>query len=76
VAEQRRIPGVALVAVASAVVLSLTAAGATLGVDPLTAGAARITVGIAAAGAALAAAGRVALSLSRRLRSALVTNAA
>ena len=60
-------PAWALVAVASAVVLSLTAAGATLGVDPLTAGAARITVGIAAAGAALAAAGRVALSLSRRL---------
>jgi len=60
-------PAWALAAVASAVVLSLTAAGATLGVDPLTAGAARITVGVAAAGAALAAAGRVALSLSRRL---------
>ena len=60
-------PAWALIAVASAVVLSLTEAGATLGVDPLTAGAARITVGVAAAGAALAAAGRVALSLSRRL---------
>ena len=52
---------------ASAVALSLTSAGATLGVDPLNAGAARITVGAAAIGLALAAAGRVALSLSRRL---------
>jgi hypothetical protein len=60
-------PAWALVAVASAVVLSLTSAGATLGVDPLTAGAARVTVAVAAAGVALAAAGRVALSLSRRL---------
>ena len=60
-------PAWALVAVASAAVLSLTSAGATLGVDPLTAGAARITVGVAAAGVAIAAAGRVALSLSRRL---------
>ena len=60
-------PAWALIAVASAVMLSLTAAGATLGVDPLTAGAAAITVGVAAAGVALAAAGRVALSLSRRL---------
>jgi Ca2+-transporting ATPase len=60
-------PAWALIAVASAVVLSLTPAGATLGVDPLTAGAARITVGVAAVGVALAAAGRVALSLSRRL---------
>ena len=48
-------------------VLSLTPAGATLGVDPLTAGAARITLAVAAAGVAIAAAGRVALSLSRRL---------
>ena len=39
-----------MVAVASAVVLSLTGAGATLGVEPLTAGAARITVAGAAAG--------------------------
>ena len=60
-------PAWALIAVASAVILSLTAAGATLGVDPLTAGAAGITVGVAAAGVGLAAAGRVALSLSRRL---------
>ena len=60
-------PAWALVAVASAMVLSLTPAGATLGVDPLTAGATRITVGVAAIGLAIAAAGRVALSLSRRL---------
>ena len=60
-------PAWALVAVASAVVLSLTSAGATLGVDPLTAGAARITVAVAAIGLAIAVAGRVALSLSRRL---------
>jgi hypothetical protein len=60
-------PAWALIAMASAAVLSLTAAGATLGVDPLTAAAAVITIGIAAAGVALAAAGRVALSLSRRL---------
>jgi P-type Ca2+ transporter type 2C len=57
----------AVAAVAAAIVLSLTEAGATLGVDPLTAGAARITIGVAAAGVALAAAGRVALSLSRRI---------
>ena len=43
-------PAWALVAVASAAVLSLTPAGATLGVDPLTAGAARITVAVAAVG--------------------------
>jgi Ca2+-transporting ATPase len=60
-------PAWALVAVASAVVLSLTGAGATLGVEPLTAGAARITVAGAAVGVALAVAGRVALSLSWRL---------
>ncbi|MFL5852798.1 MAG: cation-translocating P-type ATPase [Solirubrobacteraceae bacterium] len=60
-------PAWALIAVASAVVLSLTAAGATLGVDPLTAGAARITVGVTAVGVGLAVAGRAALSLSRRL---------
>ncbi len=47
--------------------LSLTAAGATLGVDPLNAWAARVTIGVAAAGVAIAVAGRVALSLSRRL---------
>jgi P-type Ca2+ transporter type 2C len=57
----------ALVALASAAVLSLTEAGATLGVEPLTPGAAAITVGFAVAGVALGAAIRVALSLSRRL---------
>jgi hypothetical protein len=60
-------PAWALVAVATAVVLSLTSIGATLGVDPLTAGAARITVAVAALGLAVAAGGRAALSLSRRL---------
>ena len=65
-AAQHRVPRWALIAVASAAVLSLTAAGATLGVDPLTAAAAGITLG-AGAGVALAAAGRAALSLSRRL---------
>jgi Ca2+-transporting ATPase len=57
----------ALVAVASAVVLSLTPAGATLGIEPLTAGATGITVAVAAAGVAVAAAGRAALSLTARL---------
>jgi P-type Ca2+ transporter type 2C len=60
-------PAWALVAVAAAFVLSSTAAGATLGVDPLTASAARITIAVAALGVAVAAAGRIALSLSRRL---------
>jgi Ca2+-transporting ATPase len=60
-------PAWALVAVATAVVLSATPVGATLGVDPLTAEAARITAAVAAAGVAIAAAGRVALALSRRL---------
>jgi Ca2+-transporting ATPase len=60
-------PAWALIAVASAAVLSLTQAGATLGVDPLTPAATAITIGMAAAGVALAAVGRVALSLSRRL---------
>jgi hypothetical protein len=60
-------PAWALTAIASAAVLSLTEAGATLGVDPLTAAATGITIGVAAAGIALAAAGRAALSLSRRL---------
>ena len=60
-------PAWALVAFASAMVLSLTPAGATLGVDPLNAGATRITIGVAAIGLAIAAGGRVALSLSRRL---------
>jgi Ca2+-transporting ATPase len=60
-------PAWALVAVASAAVLSLTSAGATLGVEPLTAEAVRITAAVAAAGVAIAAAGRFALALSRRL---------
>jgi P-type Ca2+ transporter type 2C len=60
-------PAWALVAVASAVVLSLTQAGATLGIEPLTAGATRITVAVAAAGVAVAVAGRAVLALSRRL---------
>ena len=60
-------PAWALIAIVSAGVLSLTGAGATLGVDPLTAAATAITIGIAAAGVALAAAGRAALSRSRRL---------
>jgi Ca2+-transporting ATPase len=60
-------PAWALVAVASAAVLSLTPAGATLGIEPLTVGAAGITAAVAAAGVAVAGAGRVALSLSRRL---------
>ena len=60
-------PAWALVAVASAAVLSLTSAGATLGVDPLTAGATAITAAVAAVGVAIAAAGRVVLALSRRL---------
>ena len=57
----------ALVALVAAFILSLTQAGAALGVQPLTAGAVRITVGGAALGVAVAAVGRVALSLSRRL---------
>jgi P-type Ca2+ transporter type 2C len=57
----------AVVALAAAFILSLTQAGATLGIEPLTASALRITAGVAAAGVTVAAAGRVALSLSRRL---------
>jgi Ca2+-transporting ATPase len=57
----------ALVALAAAFLLSLTRAGATLGVEPLNASALRITVGVAAVGVAIAAAGRVVLALSRRL---------
>jgi Ca2+-transporting ATPase len=57
----------ALVALIAAFILSLTQAGAALGVEPLTAGALRITAGVAAVGVTIAAAGRVALSLSRRL---------
>ena len=60
-------PAWALIAIASAAALSLTEAGATLGVDPLTPAATAITIGIAAIGVAVAAAGRAALSLSRRL---------
>ena len=57
----------ALVALAAAAALSLTQAGSTLGVEPLTTSALVITAAAAAAGAATAAAGRAALSLSRRL---------
>ena len=60
-------PAWALVAVASAAVLSLTPAGATLGIEPLTVGAVGITAAVAVAGVAVAAAGRVVLSLSGRL---------
>jgi P-type Ca2+ transporter type 2C len=60
-------PAWALVAIASAIVLSITPAGATLGVDPLTPEATRITVAVAAVGLAIAVLGRAALSLSRRL---------
>jgi P-type Ca2+ transporter type 2C len=60
-------PAWAMIALVTAAVLSLTEAGATLGVDPLTPGATAITIGSAAAGVAVAAAGRAALSLSRRL---------
>jgi P-type Ca2+ transporter type 2C len=60
-------PAWALVALIAAAILSLTQAGATLGVEPLTTGALGITAGAAAAGVALAAAGRVTLSLSSRL---------
>jgi Ca2+-transporting ATPase len=60
-------PAWALIAVATAAVLSLTAAGATLGVDPLSAGALGVTAGLAAAGVAVGVAARGAMSLSRRL---------
>ncbi|HZE05536.1 MAG TPA: cation-transporting P-type ATPase, partial [Solirubrobacteraceae bacterium] len=57
----------ALGALVAAFVLSLTQAGATLGVAPLTADALGITAGVAATGMAVAATGRGVLSLSRRL---------
>ena len=57
----------ALFALVAAFMLSLTQAGAALGVKPLTASALRITAGVAAVGVAIAATGRVALPLSRRL---------
>jgi P-type Ca2+ transporter type 2C len=57
----------ALTALVAAFVLSLTRAGAALGVKPLTPSSLRITAGAAAAGVAIAATGRVALALSRRL---------
>jgi len=57
----------ALVAVAAAILLSLTQAGAALGVKPLNADALRITASVAVVGVAIAAGGRAALSLSRRL---------
>jgi Ca2+-transporting ATPase len=60
-------PAWALVAVASAVLLSLTPVGDALGTRPLSVGAVAITAAAAAAGVAIAVAGRVALSLPRRL---------
>ena len=60
-------PAWALAALIAAFMVSLTQAGAALGVEPLTAGALRITAGGAAVGVTIAAAGRIALSLSRRL---------
>jgi len=60
-------PAWAVCALVAAFLLSLTQAGATLGVKPLTAGALGITAGCAVVGVAVAAAGRVTLTLSRRL---------
>jgi P-type Ca2+ transporter type 2C len=60
-------PAWALVALVAAFMLSLTRAGAALGVEPLTTDALEITAGVAALGVATAAAGRIALSLFRRL---------
>ena len=57
----------AVAALVAAFVLSLTQAGAALGVKPLTAGALGITAAVATAGVALAVIGRVVLPLSRRL---------
>jgi Ca2+-transporting ATPase len=57
----------ALAALVAAFILSLTQAGATLGVSPLTAGSLTITAAVAAIGVAMAATGRVALSLSQLL---------
>ena len=57
----------AFVAIVSGAALSLTDAGASLGVETLTPAAAAITVAVAVAGVAVAAAGRAALSVSRRL---------
>ena len=57
----------ALGAVVAAFILSLTQAGAALGVEPLTTDALEITAAGAAVSVAIAAAGRIALSLSRRL---------
>jgi Ca2+-transporting ATPase len=60
-------PAWALTAIVSAAALSLTEAGATLGVEPLTPGATAITIGVAAAGIAVAVGGRAVLALSQRL---------
>jgi Ca2+-transporting ATPase len=57
----------AVTAFAATAGLSLTQAGATLGVEPLSASASAITAGCAALGVAAAAGGRVVLSLSHRL---------
>ena len=56
-----------LAALIAASILSLTQAGAALGVEPLTAGALGITAGVAAIGVAISAAGRAVLPQSRRL---------
>jgi Ca2+-transporting ATPase len=60
-------PAWALAALAAAFVLSLTQAGAALGVRPLTPAAVLITAAITAVGVAVAVAGRVALAVPRRL---------
>jgi hypothetical protein len=60
-------PTWALTAIVSAAALSLTEAGATLGVEPLTPGATAITIGVAAVGIAVAVGGRAVLALSQRL---------
>ncbi|MFZ0091536.1 MAG: cation-transporting P-type ATPase [Solirubrobacteraceae bacterium] len=57
----------ALVALVAAFMLSLTPAGAALGVEPLTAGALGVTAGIAAVGVAIATTACGVLSMSRRL---------
>jgi Ca2+-transporting ATPase len=57
----------ACAALIAAFMLSLTQAGATLGVEPLTGAAIRITAAVAIGGVAIAAVGRAVLSLSQRL---------
>ena len=60
-------PAWTFVALIAAFLLSLTQAGGTLGVSPLTPSGLGITLGFAAVGVAIAAIGRLVLSLSRRL---------